>query len=260
MSWGDNRRTEYLRMVPWAIGLLFFGAWEMASQAGVISPLFFPGPSIVIDTIVRLMASGELISNLAATISRMLTGFLIGGLAGLSLGILMGWSATVRQVIDPLIAAIHPIPKISIFPLIMIVFGIGAISKVLVIAVAAFFPMVINTTAGVRQISPLHFEVARNFGASPMQVFRHVILPGSSPMILAGVRLALNLSLSLTTSIELLMGQDGLGAMIWLSWQTLRIEELYAAIFCLALIGTLFRYTVIYLSRRLVPWQEWNRS
>jgi len=259
MSRNNNQQARHLRLMPWAIGLMFFAAWELASRAGMISPLFFPAPSIVIDTIIRLLATGELTRNLAATVGRMLTGFLIGGLAGMSLGILMGWSASVRQVIDPLIAAIHPVPKISIFPLIMIVFGIGAISKILVIAVAAFFPMVINTTAGVRHIGLIHFEVARNFGASPWQVFLHVILPGSSPMILAGVRLALNLSLSLTTAIELLMGRDGLGAMIWLSWQTLRIEELYAAIFCLAMIGTLFRYAVIYLSRQLVPWQEWNR-
>ena len=136
-------------------------------------------------------------------------------IAGLSIGILMGWSSSARQIMDPLIAALHPVPKISIFPLIMIIFGIGALSKILVIAIAAFFPMVINTMAGVRNISPIYFEVAINYGASPSQVFRQVILPGSSPMILAGIRLALNLSLSITTSVELVMGRNGLGAMIW---------------------------------------------
>jgi NitT/TauT family transport system permease protein len=112
--------------------------------------------------------------------------------------------------------------------------------------------------AGVRQISPIYFEVASNYGARPWQVFRHVILPGSSPMILAGVRLALNLSLSITTAIELLMGRDGLGSMIWLSWQTLKIEELYAAIFCLAMIGISIRLLVNFLAGHLVPWQEPN--
>lgn len=260
MSWGDSRGRAYLKWMPLMIGLLFFGAWEFASSAELISPLFFPAPTVIADAIVRLFESGELTESLAATITRLLSGFFLGGLVGLSLGMLMGWSAATRQVIDPLIAAVHPIPKISIFPLIMIVFGIGAMSKTMVIAVAAFFPMVINTMAGVRQISPIYFEVARNYGAGPWQTFRHVILPGSSPMILAGMRLALNLSLTLTTSIELLMGQDGLGAMIWLSWQTLRIEELYAAIFCLALIGITFRFAVMFLASRLVPWQERNMS
>ena len=260
MSWGDNRHHPQLKWIPLIIGLLFFSVWELASSAELISPLFFPAPTVIIEAIIRLFGSGELTENLAATITRLLSGFLLGGLVGLSLGMFMGWSAATREVVDPLIAAVHPVPKISIFPLIMIVFGIGAMSKTMVIAVAAFFPMVINTMAGVRQISPIYFEVAKNYGAGPWQIFRHVTLPGSSAMILAGIRLALNLSLTLTTSIELLMGHNGLGAMIWLSWQTLRIEELYAAIFCLALIGITFRYALIFLANRLVPWQERNGS
>jgi len=256
MTWGDNRYRSRLKWMPLIIGLLFFSVWQLASSAELISPLFFPPPTVILDAIVRSLGTGELTRNVVATVTRLLAGFCLGGAIGLALGMLMGWSAAVRQVIDPLIAAVHPIPKISIFPLIMIVFGIGAMSKTMVVAVAAFFPMVINTMAGVRQVSPIYFEVARNYGANPWQTFRHVILPGSSPMILAGMRLALNLSLTLTTSIELLMGQDGLGAMIWLSWQTLRIEELYAAIFCLALIGITFRFTVMFLASRLVPWQE----
>jgi len=238
--------------------MTFFVAWELASRANIISQLFFPAPTVIIETIVRLFGSGELTENLLATIGRLLSGFFLGSVLGLSLGIMMGWSAAARQVMDPLIAAIHPVPKLSIFPLIMIIFGIGALSKTIVIAIAAFFPMVINSMAGVRQISPIYFEVASNYGARPWQVFRHVILPGSSPMILAGVRLALNLSLSITTAIELLMGRDGLGSMIWLSWQTLKIEELYAAIFCLAMIGISIRLLVNFLAGRLVPWQKTN--
>lgn len=258
MSRGDQHASPNLKWMPLLIGLLFFAGWELASWAKVISPLFFPAPTVIIEAIVRLFGTGELAKNLAATITRLLSGFFLGGFVGLSLGMLMGWSAATRQVIDPLIAAVHPVPKISIFPLIMIVFGIGAMSKTMVIAVAAFFPMVINTMAGMRQISPIYFEVASNYGAGPWQVFRHVILPGSAPMILAGIRLALNLSLTLTTSIELLMGQDGLGAMIWLSWQTLRIEELYAAIMCLAVIGITFRFTLLYFAKLLVPWHARN--
>ena len=260
MSWGDSWQNPRLKWMPWIIGMLFFGAWELASWTNLIAPLFFPQPTVIIETMARLFGDGELTGNLLATIRRLLSGFFLGGAIGLSLGIAMGWSAAARQVMDPLIAAVHPVPKISIFPLIMIVFGIGALSKTIVVAIAAFFPMVINTMAGVRQIPPIYFEVASNYGARPWQVFRHVILPGSSPMILAGVRLALNLSLSITTAIELLMGRDGLGSMIWLSWQTLKIEELYAAIFCLAMIGISIRLVVNFLANQLVPWQESNAA
>jgi NitT/TauT family transport system permease protein len=256
VSWSEDYVNPHLRWVPWLIGLAFFASWEIASRAGWISPIFFPAPSTVLTTIREMTVSGELLSSVAGTLARLLTGFMLGSLVGLSLGILMGWSAAVRQVIDPLIAAIHPVPKISIFPLIIIIFGIGAFSKSLVIAVAAFFPTVINTTAGVRQIPAIYFEVAENYGANSWQVFRHVILPASSPMILAGMRLALNLSLSITTSVELIMGRDGLGAIIWMSWQTMRIDELFAAITCLALIGISFRIIVNQLARWLVPWHD----
>lgn len=256
MSWNDPYTNSRLRWVPWLIGLAFFTAWELASRAGLISALFFPAPSTIVQTIGDLTATGELPSSIATTLGRLLTGFVVGSIVGLGLGILMGWSSKARQIIDPLIAAVHPIPKISMFPLIMIIFGIGALSKSLVIAIAAFFPTVINTTAGVRQIPSIYFEVAENYGAKPWQVFRHVILPASSPMILAGMRLALNLSLSITTSVELIMGRDGLGAMIWLSWQTMRIEDLFAAVTCLALIGISFRIVVNLLARWLVPWHD----
>lgn len=253
---GQWARAQLLRWGAPGIGLALFALWEAAGRMGLVSPLFFPAPSVIIDTLVRLFGNGELTANVLATVTRVMSGFLLGGLLGLSLGMLMGWSASLRQVVDPLVAAVHPIPKISIFPLIMIIFGIGVLSKTLVVAIAAFFPMVINTMAGVRQISPIYLEVADNYGAGPWKVFTRVILPASSPMILAGVRLALNLSLTITTSVELLMAQDGLGSMIWLSWQTLRIEELYAAVVALAAIGILFRFTIVTLTKRLVPWQS----
>ena len=98
------------------IGLLFFTGWELASSGELISPLFFPAPTTIVGAIVRLFGTGELTENLVATITRLLSGFLLGGFVGLSLGMLMGWSAATRQVIDPLIAAVHPVPNRLSYP------------------------------------------------------------------------------------------------------------------------------------------------
>jgi NitT/TauT family transport system permease protein len=242
-----------LRWAPLAIGLTFFAAWEAASRLELISPLFFPAPTFVLETVLTMILDGELGIHVMATMTRVLAGFILGSALGLTLGMYMGWSRATRQVIDPLIAAIHPIPKISIFPLIMIVFGIGVLSKIVVVSVAAFFPMVINSMAGVRQIQPIYFDVARNYGASNWQIFTRVVLPGSLPMIFAGARLGLNLSLTITTAVELLMADTGLGSIIWLSWQTLRIEQLYAAVFTLAMIGISFRIVLALLADRIIP-------
>jgi NitT/TauT family transport system permease protein len=198
--------------------------------------------------------SGEMAINLKATVMRLVTGFLIGGTAGLLLGLAMGWSQRLRQLIDPLIAAIHPIPKIAIFPLIMIIFGIGEASKIVAIAIAAFFPMLINSMSGVRQLNPVYFEVTQNYRASKWKTFSRVVFPGSLPLILTGTRLAINMAMVISIAVELLAAKEGLGVIIWFSWQTLRIEELYASLVVIALLGISINLFLQFLSKRLTPW------
>lgn len=235
--------------------VLFVAAWEIASRSGVIPSIFFPAPTTVLATIAGLVRSGEMGTHLGATLSRVIAGLLLGAIPGVAIGWLMGWSWKIRRLLDPFVAAAHPIPKIAIFPLVLILFGIGALSKILVVAIAVFFPMLINAMTGVRQIHPIYFEVADNYGADRWKTFTRVVVPGSLPFVMAGIRIALNVALTLTISVELITAQTGLGAMIWLSWQTLRTEDLYAGIVMTALLGIGFRHVVHYLSSRFVPWQ-----
>ena len=123
---------------------------------------------------------------------------ILGAGTGLLVGLAMGaWPGLHRQL-DPLVALVHPIPKIALLPLILVVFGIGETSKIVLAALGSFFPMLINTVAGVRQINPTYFEVARSCGASHAQTFRRVVVPGSLPMVLTGARLAVNFAVILT--------------------------------------------------------------
>jgi ABC-type nitrate/sulfonate/bicarbonate transport system permease component len=115
--------------------------------------------------------------------------------------------------------------------------------------------MLINTAAGVRQIHPIYFEVAENYGARMIQVFARVVLPGSLPLVLSGLRLALNTALLLAIAVELVAAQEGLGAMIWFAWETLRTEELYATLAVAAALGIGFNFVVQRLTTKLVPWQ-----
>lgn len=242
-------------MMALALALLLTGSWEVAARMGALSPLLFPAPSIIGATIAHQLDDGELASSLGATLFRMLSGFVVGGAAGLILGLVMGWSRRVRGILDPFIAATNPIPKVAVLPLLMVIFGIGDVSKVIAIALAAFFPMLINTLAGVEQISPIHFEVAENYGAGPLQLFTRVLFPGSLPLIVAGARLAINVALVTTIAVELITSNVGLGAQMLLAWQTLRTELLYAALFVTALLGLGLNWTLDALARYLVPWQ-----
>jgi NitT/TauT family transport system permease protein len=229
--------------------------WEVGVRAELVSALFFPAPSTIAESLFGMVVSGELWVDLRASMLRLSQGLVIGGGLGLLLGLVMGWSRRLRAIIDPFIAAVHPIPKISILPLIMIVLGIGEASKVALVAIATFFPLLINTMAGVRQISPIHFEVAESYGASRFHTFRDVVVPGSAPLILTGARLALNTALVITLAAELLTAREGLGAAIWLAWETLRTEDLYAVLLVTSLLGISFNRLLQYLTQRLVPWQ-----
>jgi NitT/TauT family transport system permease protein len=230
--------------------------WEALSRLGWISPMFFPAPSSVLSTIGRLVATGDLATHAGATIARVLVGFTLGAGSGLLLGLGMGVSPRVRAQLDPLVAAAHPIPKIAVLPLILVIFGIGETSKIALAALGAFFPMTLNTMAGVRQISPVHFEVARAYGARRHKLFTRVVLPGSLPLMLTGARLALNVALMLTIAGELVAAEQGLGQMLWFGWQTLRIETVYAGLVVISGIGIGFHLLLGWFAGFAMPWQR----
>jgi NitT/TauT family transport system permease protein len=250
-----NRATGALRWAAPGITVVLLAAWELAGRGGWIPTLFFPAPSIVLAKLVTLTESGELGLHLAATVSRMIVALAWGGGLGLVLGMTLGYSPRLRAVIDPFIAALHPVPKMSLLPMILLIFGIGFFSKALVVAISAFFPMVINSMAGVLQIDPNYYDVARLHGASRWQIFWRVVLPGSLPMNLAGARMAMNRALGATIGLELITAQTGLGSMLFFAWQTFRTEELYATVFVIATFGYGFRRIVNAVAARLVPWQ-----
>jgi NitT/TauT family transport system permease protein len=243
------------KWLPGVILVLVLSLWEIAVQSKWISALLFPAPSFIGARLAQLIASGELIGHVQVTLLRAVIGFVLGCVSGISLGWLMGWSRRIRALIDPFVAAIQPMPKIALLPLILVIFGIGESSKIILIAVSAFFPVLINTLAGVRQISPIHFEVAQSYGASRLKLFTRVIAPGSLAMMLAGLQLAMNTALVVTIAVELLSANKGLGALIWLAWETLRTEDLYAALLVIGLIGLSINFLIHKLNKRLAPWQ-----
>jgi NitT/TauT family transport system permease protein len=248
-------RRSRLRWVAPVTAVAMLGGWEAATRLGALPALFFPAPTTVLATLGEMTSSGALPLHFGATLSRMFVALAWGGGIGWILGMAMGWSPRLRAMLDPFVAVFHPIPKMSLLPLIMILFGIGFFSKALVVAVSAFFPMVINSMAGVRQLDPNYFDVARLYGATRWRVFWRVVFPGSLPMVLAGARMAMNRALGATIGMELITAETGLGSMLFFAWQTLRTEELYASIFVIGVFGYGFRAVVDGVTRRMVLWQ-----
>lgn len=242
-----------------ALALVLLIAWEAAVRIGLLSAVFFPAPTTVASAFAALLRSGRLATTLGFTVGRLLAAFCLGALPALALGMLMGWSPGVRNVADPFVAALHPVPKTALLPLLIVLLGLGEASKVTTAALAAFFPVLINAMAGVAHISPVHFEVARNFRAGRLKVLTRVVLPGSLPMVLTGVRLGFNSALVVTIAVELIYARRGVGAMIWQAWETMRIEELYVGIAMAALLGMAFSSLLRHAARRLAPWHRERR-
>ena len=235
--------------------LLWLTAWEIAARRGWIAAIFFPPPSLILLTLARMALTLTFWSALGITFVRLSVGVGLGAGAGLLLGWAMGAVPMIRITLNPLVAFLHPLPKLALLPLFLILLGIGEASKIAVVAVTAFFPMLINTLAGVEGIDRTYWEVAANYGARGTVLMRRLIVPGSLPMALVGLRLAVNNGLILTVAVEMLAAQQGLGAQIWLAWQTLRLQELYATLAVISLVGFVSHRSLNILTRRLLPWQ-----
>lgn len=229
--------------------------WEGIVRAGLLPELFFPPPTAIGRRILELLADGTLADHMGATLARMSFGLASGACAGFLVGVAMGRSAPIRRVVDPIVGAVYPIPKIAILPLVMIFLGIGESSRQFVIALGAFFPMLISTMAGVRQIPSIYFEVAATYGSGPVDRLRRVILPASLPTVLGGFRIALNSVIHITIAVEIVSAFTGLGSLVWISWETMDVEKLYATLAVIAALGIATTYGVNRLSERLVPWK-----
>lgn len=243
-----------LRLVPAGIVVVLLALWELAVFAGFVDALLFPPPSRILESAGELLANGVLTAHIAATGLRVGAGVMIGAGLGMFLGIAMGSSPRLRSVFDPLIGALHPVPKIAILPLIMVVFGIGDVSLIIVIATGAFFPMVINTMTGVHQINPNYLDLARLHGVGRWKKMRRIIIPAAGPSLMAGLRLSLNTTLLITVAVEMIAARTGLGAMIWLSWSTLRTEHIYVAIAVTVAFGLAVNGVLSWVTKRTLPW------
>lgn len=230
-------------------------AWEAASRAEAINPLFFPPPTALWETADALISSGELWDHLRASLRRILLGFTLAAIPGVAIGLLMGLWWPVRALLSPIAAALFAIPKIAILPLVIIVFGIGETSKVAMVAISVVFLVVLSTMSAVMEVDAAYFDVARNAGAGPIETLRTVAFPGALPGIVTGLRLALGFSLLVIVGTEFLAAKSGIGYLIWNSYQTFSIEKMYIGLVVTALLGWLFNLVVDEVERLVIPWR-----
>lgn len=229
--------------------------WEALVRAGALDARFFPEPSGIIGQMWTMMGTGELWTHTGASMQRLFLGFWAGLAPGLVLGVVMGLSRPLRAALGPLVSGTYPIPKSALLPLILLIFGLGEMSKVVMVAIGVFYPVVLNTMAGVMQIQPIFYDVARNFGARRWQVFRTVALPGAMPSIMTGIELGTGLGLILIAIAEMVGAKTGLGYMIWNAWELYSVETMYVGLLVIAVIGYGLSLLLSGISRLVMPWR-----
>jgi ABC-type nitrate/sulfonate/bicarbonate transport system permease component len=244
------------RLTTWGLVIGLLIVWEILAKVKLISPIIFPAPTLIFSSFLKSLLIGKYNKNVMVTFSRVFSGFLIGGGAGMILGLLMGWSRRMRRVLDPIIAALHPIPKFALLPMVLIIFGLGESSRIVMVSIGAFFPMLINTMAGVMQVNPTYYDVVENYGASRFDSFWKVALPGSLPLIITGARLSLRSSLTLTIGVEMVFGNNGLGSELWLAWETMRMTDMYSTLLIVSVIGLGSNMLLEQLKKKLIPWHQ----
>lgn len=250
-----TRTTSLERLVSLLSPLVLLGIWELLVRGRILDVRFFPAPSAVLQTLVTLVTSQVLLSDIGVSLVRIGAGFTLGAVSGLILGLLMGVSRLVRAAITPLVGVIYPIPKIAILPLVMLIFGIGEPSKYVIVAIGVFFLVLLNTMAGVMNIDKIYFEVGQNFGAGRSDILRTIAIPGALPLIFTGLRLAWGTGLLLIVAAEFISSRSGIGYLIWTAWQTFSVEEMYAGLLTISALGLASFALFDAIERWLVPWK-----
>lgn len=250
-----QRRDRLERAVTLTSPIILLIVWEIVAVLQLVDVRFFPRPSLVAQELVTMAGTGELWQHLSVTLVRILVGFLIGASAGVVIGLVMGGSRWARAILNPIMASIYPIPKIAIFPLILLVFGLGETSKYVTVAIAVFFLVLFPTISGVMGIPRIYIDAGANLGARGPAFYRRIALPGAMPSIFTGFRVGLGVALIIIVGVEFVGATSGIGYLIWNSWQLFNINRMFAGLLVLAALGHLSSLALDEMQKRLVPWR-----
>ena len=239
-----------------AVPLGLLALWEIASRLAVVSSRYFPAPTTIAWVLADRFLEGDLGAQALVTLARLACAFALAAVPGVLLGLLMGSARPVRAAIEPYIAFIFPVPKITLLPFLLIILGVGEPAFVLTGAASAFFQIVISTLGGVQTLDPRLLEAGRNYGAHGARLFWKVILPAALPSIFTGLRLGLGLALVSLVAVEFIAAKSGLGHLVYRHWQMLSTPEMYAAFVLVGALGLALTRGLRALQARILTWQD----
>jgi NitT/TauT family transport system permease protein len=232
-------------------------AWEIAGRSGNW-PLILAPLSDIWAKFLKLAGTGVLGRHLLVSLNEFVVGFAIAAVFGVALGLAIAASDAVRDYVDPWVSAVYATPTVALAPMLIFIFGIDAPSKMAVVFLLAVFPIVINTSTGIRSTDQIYIEAARSFSANRGQIFTKVLLPSALPFIVAGLRLGIGRGLVGVVVGEFIGARAGLGYLIFRSSQGFEIDAMWVGVFLLAGTGMVAVIALQKLERRMAPWRQFE--
>lgn len=247
-----------MRALAPGLGFIAFwiGALEVAARAGWVNKVFSPFPSEIAARVGKVLGSPVFLESLGSTIGLLALGYLLACVAGILLGLAMGYHRPTYALLEPTLELLRPIPKPALLPPLILLLGLGAPMKVAIIFLGALFPVLINTIQGARTVDPVLVDVARTFRRGHLRTVFRVVLPASLPLILAGMRVSLGLGLILVILAEMLTGSHGLGAQLVDAQRSFRVQDMYAWTVVLAVLGLALALSFDAIERRILFWSS----
>ncbi len=245
----------YLAFERSAAIVIFLLLWELAPRLGFINRTFLPPFSEVVAVGWQFAASGQLWPHVEVSILRAVGGFALGVVTAVPLGILLGWYHGLDRFLNPLLQLLRQTNPVSLFPVFILFFGIGYLTKVAIIYWVVVWPILLGTISGIRYVDPALIKYARSVGLSDRQLFSRVVIPSSIPSLITGMRLAATYSFLMLVVSEMVGANSGLGYLVVNSQYLMSIHLLYVGVIILALLGILANYGLVRLERRLTSWK-----
>ncbi|CAN5233744.1 ABC transporter permease [soil metagenome] len=242
-------------LLPWLVFAALIGLWQLASNTGLLSPLFMPSPLAVIRALHVLWVDGTLVEHVTASLKRIVPGWIIGTAAGLAVGLAMGIFSAARAAGLPIVSALFPIPKIALLPLLILWFGIGEPSKIATIALGVFFPTTISAYTACDSVPRNLIRMGQSFGLPGRDIAAKILLPGAMPGILAGFRISASVALLLVVAAEMIGAQQGIGAFVLTAGSLMQTDQLLAGVVMLSVLGLLIAWGLGMVERAMLKWR-----
>jgi taurine transport system permease protein len=251
-------RQRYLPLISVAAVAAALFAWYVIGEMAVINPVFVPPPGEVLQTTRELLVDGyrnvSLLEHIAVSLGRALFAFAVAAATGIPIGLLMGMSPTFNALLDPFVQFLRPLPKLALIPLVVVWFGIGELSKFLLIYLATVLTIIVASAAAVMSVPEGRIRAALSLGASRPQLFRHVILPNAMPELFTGVRVGIGIGWTTLIAAEMIAATSGIGWMVLNASSYLRTDIVMLGILILGTTGYMLDLSILALQRYWIHW------